>query len=77
MKFLIVYSSKTGNTKKVAEALARVAPIGSEIHSIEEAGDADGFDVIFADACMQRMTPGFAGTFVDVPHFAVSGRLKR
>ena len=48
MKFLIVYSSKTGNTKKVAEALARVAPIGSEIHSIEEAGDADGFDVIFA-----------------------------
>lgn len=46
MKFLIVYSSKTGNTKKVAEALARVAPIGSEIHSIEEAGDADGFDVI-------------------------------
>ena len=30
MKFLIVYSSKTGNTKKVAEALARVAPIGSE-----------------------------------------------
>ena len=36
-----------------------------------------GFDVIFADACMQRMTPGFAGTFVDVPHFAVSGRLKR
>lgn len=36
-----------------------------------------GFDVIFADVCMQRMTPGFAGIFVDVPHFAVSGRLKR
>ncbi|WP_418470245.1 flavodoxin family protein [Dialister invisus] len=29
---MIVYSSKTGNTKKVAEALAQVAPIGSEIH---------------------------------------------
>ena len=36
-----------------------------------------GFDVIFVDECMKRMTPGFAGTFVDVPHFAVSGRLKR
>ena len=54
MKFLIVYSSKTGNTKKVAEALARVAPIGSEIHSIEEAGDADGFDVIFAGYWLDR-----------------------
>ena len=33
------------------------------------------WDVIFADTCMQRMTPKFAGTFIDIPHFAVSGRL--
>ena len=33
------------------------------------------WDVIFADVCMQRMTPKFAGTFIDIPHFAVSGRL--
>lgn len=38
----------------MAEALARVAPIGSEIHSIEEAGDADGFDVIFAGYWLDR-----------------------
>ena len=49
------------------------APASTRYHLAEEGG----FDVIFADACMQRMTPGFAGTFVDVPHFAVSGRLKR
>lgn len=33
------------------------------------------FDVIFADACMERMTPEFQGTFVNTRHFAVSGRL--
>ena len=37
-----------------------------------ETGD---FDVIYADHCMERMTPKFAGTFVDTVHFAVSGRL--
>ena len=34
-----------------------------------------GFDVIYADHCMERMTPKFAGIFVDTVHFAVSGRL--
>ena len=38
-----------------------------------ESGD---FDVIYADHCMERMTPKFAGIFVDTVHFAVSGRLK-
>lgn len=33
-----------------------------------------GFDVIFADPCMRRMTPGFSGEFVDAVHFAVSGK---
>lgn len=33
------------------------------------------FDVIYADRCMERMTPEFSGTFVDAVHFAVSGRL--
>lgn len=37
-----------------------------------ESGD---FDVIYADRCMERMTPEFSGTFVDTVHFAVSGRL--
>lgn len=33
------------------------------------------FDIIFADGCMERMTPGFEGTFVNTRHFAVSGKL--
>lgn len=33
------------------------------------------WDVIYADVCMERMVPGFKGEFIDVPHFAVSGRL--
>ena len=37
-----------------------------------ESGD---FDVIYADRCMERMTPEFSGIFVDTVHFAVSGRL--
>ena len=37
-----------------------------------ESGD---FDVIYADRCMERMTPEFSGTFVDTVHFAVSGHL--
>ena len=34
------------------------------------------FDVIFADPCMKRMTPGFDGEFVDAVHFAVSGKCR-
>ena len=32
-------------------------------------------DIIFADECMDRMTPKFDGTFVNTRHFAVSGKL--
>ena len=34
------------------------------------------WDVIYADACMQKMVPEYSGTFIDVPHFAVSGRMR-
>lgn len=30
-----------------------------------ELAESNGFDVIFADPCMKRMTPGFDGEFVD------------
>ena len=33
------------------------------------------FDIIFADECMERMTPKFDGIFVNTRHFAVSGKL--
>ena len=34
-----------------------------------------GYDVIFADPCMERMIPGFEGVFIPLTHFAVSGKL--
>ena len=33
------------------------------------------FDIIFADECMKQMTPDFDGMFVNMRHFAVSGKL--
>lgn len=33
------------------------------------------FDIIFADGCMERMTPEFKEVFVNTRHFAVSGKL--
>lgn len=40
-----------------------------------ELADHGQWDVIFADRCMERMLRGFEGTFVNVRHFAVSGKL--
>lgn len=37
--------------------------------------EKDGYDVIFADPCMERMIPGFEGTFIPLTHFAVSGKM--
>ena len=36
----------------------------------------DGYDVIFADPCMERMIPEFKGRFIPLTHFAVSGKLR-
>ena len=35
-----------------------------------------GYDVIFADPCMNRMAKTFSGVFVDAVHFAVSGKCR-
>lgn len=36
--------------------------------------DNDDFDIIIGDAYFKKALPHFTGTFVDFPHFAVSGR---
>lgn len=46
MKSLIVYSSRTGNTKKVAEAIFDIWPEPKEIHPVETAPPPDEFDFI-------------------------------
>lgn len=45
MRTLVVYSSRTGNTKMIAEAVAEaVAPC--DLHPVESAPAADGFDFV-------------------------------
>jgi flavodoxin len=46
MKVLIVYSSKTGNTEKVAQAIHQVMPENSVLASLPSAPPPDGFDFI-------------------------------
>lgn len=45
MKILVVYSTKTGNTKKVAEAVAQALP-GAELHDVKTAPAPDAYDFI-------------------------------
>jgi len=47
VKTMIVYSSKTGNTKKVAEAIYNVMPETADIFSVDENPDYSQYDVIF------------------------------
>lgn len=46
MKILIAVSSKTGNTRKLAEAIHAALP-EAELHNVESAPDPNQFDLIF------------------------------
>jgi flavodoxin len=46
MKILVTYSTLTGNTKKVAEAILKVMPEGTDIFPIEEAPAPEQYDLI-------------------------------
>lgn len=56
MKTLIVYSSLTGNTKKVAEAVKEVFGQEAKILSVEESPSADGYDLIAVGFWVDRGT---------------------
>jgi len=57
MKFLIVYSSQTGNTKKLAEAVYESVAGEKEICPIAEAPDPDGYDLIAVGFWLQAGKP--------------------
>ena len=57
MKVLIAYSSRTGNTRRVAEALAKAAPEESLLARVEDMPPTDGFDVVFAGYWLDRGGP--------------------
>lgn len=46
MKSLVVYSSRTGNTKKVAQAIHEIFPAPCDIHPVETAPDPAGYDFV-------------------------------
>ncbi len=46
MKSVVVYSSQSGNTKKVADAVFEALPPEKEIFPVEEAPDPEGYDFV-------------------------------
>lgn len=57
MKTLVVYSSRTGNTKKVAEAIMSSMPEGCEIHPVETAPDPWRYDFVAVGFWVDRGLP--------------------
>ena len=56
MKNLVVYSSRTGNTKKIAEAIFEVLPESKEIFMVEDAPSPDLYDFIAIGFWVDRGT---------------------
>lgn len=54
MKILVAYSTLTGNTKMVAEAIA--AAVGAEIKPVAEAAGCEGYDLVFAGFWVDKST---------------------
>jgi flavodoxin len=57
MKTAIIYSSKTGNTQKIAEAIKNSIKNNCQIFSVEEAPEIDDFDLIFFGAWVDKGMP--------------------
>ena len=56
MKILLAYSTLTGNTKKVAEAMAAALGERAEIKTVADAGDAAGYDEIILGFWVDKST---------------------
>ena len=56
MKNLVVYSSRTGNTKKIAEAIFEVLPESKEIFMVEDAPSPGLYDFIAIGFWVDRGT---------------------
>ena len=57
MKVLVAYLSKTGNTKKVAEAIFEGINDEKEIKPITEVETIEGYDVVFLGFPIHKMGP--------------------
>ena len=56
-KYLIVYSSRTGNTRRMAEAFYEAAPKGSRLAEIREGVDPAEFDAVFVGFWVDKGMP--------------------
>ena len=56
-KILIAYSSKTGNTEKVAKALYEAKPEACELKKADEVESLDAYDVIFVGYWVDKGGP--------------------
>lgn len=54
MKSLVVYSTLTGNTKKIAQALAEALPGGAECHDLKDNPNPDDFELILPGFWVNR-----------------------
>lgn len=57
MKVLVAYLSKTGNTKKVAEAIFEGINDEKEIKPIAEVESIEGYDIVFLGFPIHKMGP--------------------
>ena len=57
MKALVAYLSKTGNTKKVAEAIFEEISDEKEIKPIDKVGSIEGYDIAFLGFPIHAMGP--------------------
>lgn len=57
MRVLVAYMSKTGNTKKVAEAILEALDCDKEIMPIDQVVDISGYDLSFLGFPVQRFGP--------------------
>ena len=62
MKCLITYYSRTGNTRKVAEAIREVIPSECPLINMEEMDRAEGYDLIFAGFSVMQFGPAKEAT---------------
>ncbi|MDR0338769.1 MAG: flavodoxin family protein [Desulfovibrio sp.] len=74
MKALVVYSSRTGNTRMIAEAVHSAMPEGTAIHPVETAPAPRGYDFIALGFWVDKGEPDSAmGAYMDTVKGAFVG----
>jgi len=69
VKALIVYSSRTGNTRMIAEAIHSIMPTGAELAPVEKAPDPANYDLLALGFWVDKGEP-------DAAMSAYMGRVK-